>query len=433
MTSSLQQSSQIVFVLLLWTSASAWGPVTLTSCGASGSYGPTLAACQSAYSGQSWYSSSAFTFGAPSGGTVNNWQAITVPYTGAYQITASGASGNGNYYTDICRGASVTTTVQLAAGTVVYALVGQMGGIACDQPNVYQAHCYGGAGGGTFVLLADGTPVVVGGGGGGSGQEGWTPQGVDPGIYGGDPGLNAAANPGCDASLTSTSGSIGVSAAQFQATGRSDWAAVYGSPVPGSNGQGGSGGTMGGGAGLYGNGQAMPSGNAALSPLSGGSGADPSDAAGGGFGGGGGDMSGGGGYSGGASRSGGGGSYCADGLSNCVTAYNAGAGSVTITALPSCGCTISGATGACTINAPAGACYSQPASNNCAVSVSEGVSSISAVCVGGGGGGGWNGGGGGALEWTSTVPVSAGMVLLVSAGGAGQCEGQNGAASSLST
>jgi hypothetical protein len=55
-------------------------PIQIGTCGAQGSYGPSLEQCTAAYAGQPWLPF--FTFGAPAGGSVANWQALTLPAGG---------------------------------------------------------------------------------------------------------------------------------------------------------------------------------------------------------------------------------------------------------------------------------------------------------------------------------------------------------------
>ena len=150
----------------------------LGTCGATGPYGPTLAACQSAYQGTDWLLS--FSFGMPVGGSVNVWQSLDFPSGGTFNITVAGAAGSAAHFLDRCRGAVISTVVSLPPNTTLDIIVGQMG--------LWDGQT-GGGGGGTYVLLRNGTALVVAGGGGG------TYYGNPPAFYG-----------GCDGSLTSTSG-----------------------------------------------------------------------------------------------------------------------------------------------------------------------------------------------------------------------------------
>ena len=215
------------------------------------------------------------------------------------------------------RGAVITTTVWLPYNTSLYAIVGQLGtcnglNLACNSNSVMS-----GAGGGTFVLLANGSALLAAGGG--------------CGFY-----ASGVTNPAsCDASLNSTSGNDG-----FTCDGHSN--------SPGGVAGGAGGGYCYQGAGLFANStfssvSGADVGNTpSLSPLYGGNGSYSGDGStsdrNGGFGGGG-LSGGGGGYSGGGGSlsiscwyGGGGGSFCAQGISNCVTnRYNSAAGYVTIT------------------------------------------------------------------------------------------------------
>jgi hypothetical protein len=84
---------------------------------------------------------------------------------------------------------------------------------------------------------------------------------------------------------------------------------------------------------------------------------------------------------------------------------------------PAIGCVVSGPNGSCLFESSSFA------------TVLDGVSSISAVCVGGGGSSDCNvlcaAGGGGALSWTSSFPVSKGMILSVGVGTGGVLYGGN--------
>lgn len=156
--------------------------LTFTNAGTVGPVGPTLAACQTAYS--SFLSDLNFyNF------TVNNgYQSFTIPDTGVYRFTLNGASG-GVWTTNPMNptmaalaptidgfkripGARVVGTYSLTQGQVITIVVGQGGG----DDNDTVANCPGG-GGGTFVTLGSYANILSGvdnllfaaGGGGGSG------------------------------------------------------------------------------------------------------------------------------------------------------------------------------------------------------------------------------------------------------------------------
>ena len=240
-------------------------------------------------------------------GTIQNW---VVPSSGNYVITAYGAEGGRDTSSHLGgKGARITGTVALTAGTTLKILVGQKGE---DGRGSWRG---GGGGGGSFVTLSNNSPLIVAGGGGGGGN-------YEVGQGG----------------LTSTSGGTGT---------------VNGAGAGGTNGNGGAGGTWAsGGAGLNSNGGANASGNPGGSTVpiafitNGNGGVRPTswaDTADGGFGGGGwayAGGAGGGGYSGGG---GGGWSYCGRGGgggsfnsgSNQINQANSrtGSGIVTIEAL----------------------------------------------------------------------------------------------------
>ena len=280
--------------------------MTLDTCGTlTGATGPAYSTCVSSLFSRNWIvNSSIYSFGFPPGATsVSTWQRLLLPQAGRYRISAAGASAGS--WTDRSRGALISDVVFLPLNSVLYVMVGQSGGGGCS-----------GGGGGTFVLLNNGSSLVVAGGGGGTS------------LYQGLSSLYS----GSDASLTSTSGNPS-----------SD------GNLGGVNGYGGQSGTSYacGGAGLVTDGAAGPlnSEGAGVAALHGGGGKDNLYSGFSGFGGGGstfgacGGGGGGGGYSGGAGSNdetdrsgcgGGGGSFCVSGLSNCETAYNVGAGYVTI-------------------------------------------------------------------------------------------------------
>ena len=295
--------------------------MNLTTCGAVGPFGPTLANCAAAYAGTAWAAvPGVYSFGAPSGASTAAWQVLTLPQAGTYTITAAGASNgvlgprgflNGGAP---CRGAVVSTTLTLPYNTSLYVVVGQAG--TCNGASGACSSGSGmtGGGGGTFVLLANGSALVVAGGGGG-----W---------YMPPSGSWAQ----CDAQLSSSSGGGGHG-------GNGDTAGG----VAGSAG----GGSAYAGAGLLAD--ATSPGDTSVAPpksaLNGGTGSYyalnwAQGDRNGGFGGGG-FSGGGGGYSGGGGTisisswiSGGGGSYCLQGLANCVAnSYNLGDGYVTISSI----------------------------------------------------------------------------------------------------
>ena len=242
-------------------------------------------------------------------------QIWTVPVTGIYVIEASGASGaNGTDAASLLLwklgglGAKITGTFQLAQGTQLKVLVGQEGGTIAEFPDRP-----GGGGGGSFVTLMDDSPLIIAGGGGGGGP-------ARDNFTDGDPGQATRNGSQCGG----TQGGGGqVCNAQ---TGKRD---------PSLN--------AGGGAGVLGNGDSgLPTGEAPLSFMKGGTGGKCL-AADGGFGGGsfayilGG---GGGGYSGGGvfgtyqkGTAGGGGSYNGGKNQRNEAGANKGDGKVIITLL----------------------------------------------------------------------------------------------------
>ena len=252
---------------------------TFTTCGAVGQTGPTLAQCKTTYSPTDGWDNDTTFFNMTTSG-IQRW---TVPATGTYQIEVYGAGAgpslnyNGGYPG---RGANLSGEFTLTQGDILQILVGQTGE---DSLRV------GGAGGGTFVVADDNTPLIIAGGGG-AGHDGDNDQ-TGSGCGNADATDSPTAQNGCN-------GCSG-----------------------GSGGNGGSSCGYPGGGGFSGNG-ANGSGNATggTSFIAGGQGGNCSNSCysnsgAGGFGGGGGTYhdnspGGGGGYSGGgggASRAGGGG------------------------------------------------------------------------------------------------------------------------------
>lgn len=155
---------------------------TFTTGGGSGRSGASLASFQSAYSGQVWLNDY-FTVPAPG---VQRW---IVPQTATYTITAVGAGGGAGGGATTSKGASITVSGPLVAGTYLYMVVGQMGSNGSHS---------GGGGGGTFVwnnmaaynAYSAEDLVVAAGGGGGSNSSSSPSQGINAttaqlGTYGG--------------------------------------------------------------------------------------------------------------------------------------------------------------------------------------------------------------------------------------------------------
>lgn len=151
----------------------------LSTCGSSGVSGPTQGQCDTAYVGLS----------QPVVTVTSGYQVFTLPETGSYQITATGANGGRVGAGTPGKGASAVSAFSLPSGTKLVAVVGQAGETgdgACDDGG-------GGGGGGTFVgVLFDdttsgeksfgaGSPLsgksvtllVAAGGGAGNDDNGW--------------------------------------------------------------------------------------------------------------------------------------------------------------------------------------------------------------------------------------------------------------------
>lgn len=141
------------------------GTLTFTPASATGSYGPNLSQCKTAYSSfGSWINNTAY-FNM----TVAGIQQWTVPQTRNYTITCAGAGGpngvlpSGTLGTN--SGAILTATFSLTQGQVINILVGQAGTSAVN----YQYTYYYGGSGGSFVVTSGGTPLIVAGGANGGG------------------------------------------------------------------------------------------------------------------------------------------------------------------------------------------------------------------------------------------------------------------------
>ena len=125
---------------------------TFTPCSATGTTGPTLAQCQTAY-GTSWSTNASY-YTVTAG--IQYW---TAPYTGVYQVTAAGAVGVGAAKV-AGRGAIIRANVSLTQGAIYKIVVGQAGTNGSGGS--------GGGGGGTFLTTSTNTPIIIAGGGGGA-------------------------------------------------------------------------------------------------------------------------------------------------------------------------------------------------------------------------------------------------------------------------
>lgn len=116
-----------------------------TTCGASGSTGPSQGDCDLEYTGTNLDATVTVT-----GNGIQQW---TVPQSGAYLITVGGSGHNadGNFI----QGAVIRGVLQLTEGDELHILVGQQGG----SPR--------GGNGGSFVTTSDNTPLLIAGGAGG--------------------------------------------------------------------------------------------------------------------------------------------------------------------------------------------------------------------------------------------------------------------------
>jgi cysteine-rich repeat protein len=131
--------------------------VTFTNCGKTGRSGPSQGGCNSAYLATSLEGAVAVS------GGIQSW---TVPFTGTYRISVSGAQGGEGSGSVGGLGSRMRGDFNLAEGTVLNLLVGQKGrkGPSCG------GDCLGGGGGGSYVFVnaTDPTPLIAAGGGGGA-------------------------------------------------------------------------------------------------------------------------------------------------------------------------------------------------------------------------------------------------------------------------
>jgi hypothetical protein len=127
---------------------------TFTTCGQSGRVGPTNSQILAGYS-TTWHGQYLRQ------GDFEGYQDWTVPVSGVYEFTTSGASGyNGTGSGSVGRGAIVKGRVNLVKGEIITIAVGQVG----DAPR--SGTLYGGSGGGTFVVRKSGNqPLFIAGGG----------------------------------------------------------------------------------------------------------------------------------------------------------------------------------------------------------------------------------------------------------------------------
>lgn len=177
-----------------------------TPAGATGFSGPTLAQCQTQYSGQAFLSG----YFTVSGSGLQEW---TVPETATYSFTVRGAAGGDGYVAGNANnrggyGAIITGDVTLTQGDVIHIMVGQMGingtGSSCSGAG-------GGGGGGTFVYNNTTSTLLFAAGGGGGGATAGGPNTQDASltndgkdssgdagtVSGGTGGSGGAAGTGC--------------------------------------------------------------------------------------------------------------------------------------------------------------------------------------------------------------------------------------------
>lgn len=185
----------IFFQVTFWAYPSAHAGLftftshTFTACSATGTTGPTQAACRTAYS-TTWDENDLY-YTVTSG--IQLW---TVPVSGTYTIRANGASGGRNSnYASTGYGASIQGDFDFTSGEQLKILVGQQG-----VTNSVLNYVPGG-GGGSFVVK-NSTLLIAAGGGGTHGTGGG---------YASDPTMMRTC---ADASITTT----GKSGCQYSET-----------------------------------------------------------------------------------------------------------------------------------------------------------------------------------------------------------------------
>jgi large repetitive protein len=212
------------------------GEILFSACDGSGAGGPSQDYCSAAYGETQMNGQITLT------GGIQTW---TVPQSGDYVLTASGAQGGTSQFPGGL-GAAESGIFTLAAGDSIQVIVGQMGTGSAS------ANQCGGGGGGSYIVQ-NGTPVLIAaGGGGGDGYAGLYQRGL-------------AASAVCTttgAGGVLRSGSWGAAGGGFSDNGGDDGQFAKGGSSFTNGGVGGTGGTMpqggsceggfgGGGAGGY--------------------------------------------------------------------------------------------------------------------------------------------------------------------------------------
>jgi hypothetical protein len=180
----------------------AFSSFVFTNANATFQNGPTLAQCQSAYSGTAFA-----TGGTYLTMTTQGYQLWTVPTTGTYTFVIGGSACGSNSPT-YGYGAIIGTTLSLQIGQKLQILVGQMSQTGGGSGSI-------GGGGGTFVasgLVPSGATCLIAAGGGGGYQIGitWANQN---GSY------STSGNAGSDGSAGGTNGNGGAAGQGYAHSG----------------------------------------------------------------------------------------------------------------------------------------------------------------------------------------------------------------------
>jgi hypothetical protein len=261
----------------------SFSTLTFGTGGATGRTGPTLAALTSAYSASAWTANTAYF----NQGTYQGYQDWTVPATGTYEFTVSGAPGRAGTSAAGGGGAVVKGQVSLTVGEIITIVCGQKGSTAPESGTGGNAN-WPGASGATFVVRKSGNiPLFVAGGGGSAtyNQQGFDAVIENAGMNG--TGSTARGTSGNGATGTQTGGAGGGflsagSGAQYGGNGGGFNNGLVGGTGT-TGGDGGGHGGFGGGGGGDGSSVGGPGGSGGYSGGSSGSGGNTRGGAGGSY------------------------------------------------------------------------------------------------------------------------------------------------------
>ena len=225
-------------------------PFTFTSASVTGNVGPTLTALRSAYSSAAWTANTSYF----NQGSYQGYQDWTVPQTGTYSFTVSGAPGKAGSVAG-GGGGIVSGQVSLTRGEIITIVVGQRGNNPGNNAS------WPASSGGTFVVRKTGNVPLFVAGGGSSSSGGVTGRNAVMTTAGDNANLTAGINGNGAAGGTAGGGGGGF----LSAGGNSSYGTGGGgfnNGLVGGNGAGGSSasGGFGGGAGSDGEAYGAPGG-----------------------------------------------------------------------------------------------------------------------------------------------------------------------------